>query len=101
MKKAIIYGILVCLLTPSLTKTFFHSHEHQGIHTSNSWDYSFSADDVDCFVCDIDLSNITFSTLHTFNFDPKAIVHGKELAYFHEALDYFDHNQHRGPPAIV
>jgi hypothetical protein len=101
VKNALIFGLLFCLVTLNLPKSFFHAHEHQDTSIQKSGEFSFSADDVDCFVCDIDLTNITFSKLITFHFDPKALVHGKELAYFHEASDFFDQHQLRGPPAIV
>ena len=101
MKNVIIFGILVCLVTLNLPKALFHSHEHQDNHTENSSDYSFSADEADCFVCDLDLSNFSFLVYHSIQFDPKAIVHDKEHVYFLEKSNHVDQYQLRGPPTII
>ena len=101
MKNAFIFGILLCLVILNLPKAFFHSHEHQENHIENTSDFSFSADEAHCFACDVNLSNFSFSVHPPIQFDPKAIVHGKQQFYFLEKSNHFDLQQLRGPPTIV
>ncbi len=101
MKNAVIFGLLFCLVALNLPKSFFHSHEHQENHIEHKWDHSFSADEADCFVCDVNLSNFSFSAHHSIQFDSKASVHGKEQVYFLEKSNHFDFQQLRGPPTNI
>jgi hypothetical protein len=101
VKNAVIFGLLFYLVTLNLPKSFFHSHNHHENHTENKTDFSFSLDEADCFVCDIDLSNFSFSTHHAIQFDPKANVHGKEQVYFLEKSNHYDFQHLRGPPTNI
>jgi|GEM_PF-6105448 len=101
VKNLVVFGLLFCVITLSLPKDFFHEHDNHKVHNENDWDYSFSADEAHCFVCEIDLFNYSFITNGSIKFDPKALVHGKEQVYFLEKANHFDLQDPRGPPAIV
>lgn len=101
VKNLVVFGLLFCVITLNLPKDLFHLHDHHEVHTESDSDYSFSAGEADCFVCDVDLFNYSIITHPTIKFDPKAIVQGKEQVYFHEKSSYFDLYALRGPPVNI